>query len=411
MSSIPLPQVSLEKGRLHDRLLGDIFAELETLINHRSMSDSLFSRDYFAKRGSWTAGNTSSRAPEQTEAKKRSSVLYSTVCPEPQRPSANELSSFLYGTYINELLANARTQKGSRDMQLAIKKATPDLLDAIVNEVCPITTSMMTDQYGNYLCQTLFQQATCAHRLQLLTQLRGCLLWLAKDNHGTHSLQTLVTMLSLNEEDELFRAELEEHVVELSIHPNGTHVVQKLLVHLRNNDFILRQIVTHALELATNQLGLCVIKKAISHGQMSPTKAMLQAQLVVNAIMLMQDPFGNYAIQHLLEELGPIPGLVSQLHGKIISLAMQKFSSNVVEKVLHICDEPTRRKIIQEMSHKDRIIAMLNSLYGCFVLKAAARMGNDRFKQVLAGEIKTLQGGTSNQKLQQRWRTIMEAMI
>jgi hypothetical protein len=295
-------------------------------------------------------------------------------------------------------------------MQLVIKKAAPDLLEAIVQGVRPHLTELITDQYANYMCQTLFQIASCTQRLQMLTEMRGSLLWLSKDAHSTHCLQTMITMINQEEEDELFRCELEPYIAELSMDAGGTHIVQKLLVHLRSNEFIIRQIVSHALDLATNQLGLCVIKKVISHGQMSPAKAMLQAQLVANAILLMQDPFGNYAIQHILDELGPIPGLVSQLHGKVISLGIQKFSSNVVEKILRISDLSTKRKMIAEMSHKDRVVAMLNSLYGCFVLKAAARIGDESFRQVLTCEIETLKSSTQNRKLLQRWQSIQAVM-
>jgi len=376
------------------------------------MSDSLFSRDYFSKRGSWTAGQQSHRSSEEVKAKKRSSVLYSTPQAPPQKAFSipKEPSSILYADYINGMLQNVFSQKGSREMQQAIKNAGPEMLEEIVQVVRPKITQLMTDQYGNYMVQTLLQSASCVQRIMLLNEMRGALLWLSKDVHGTHSLQTVITMISLEDEDDLFKQELEDHITELSMDASGTHVVQKLLVHLRNNEFILRQIVAHALELATNQVGLCVIKKAISHGNMSHTKAMLQAQLIANTIFLIQDPYGNYAIQHLLDELGPVPGILSQLHGKVISLAMQKYSSNVIEKVLRVSDVTTRRKMITEMSHKDRVVALLGSLYGCFVLKAAAKVGDETFKRILLEEIEALKSSTQNRKLHQRWQSI-QALI
>jgi hypothetical protein len=53
---------------------------------------------------------------------------------------------------------------------------------------------------------------------------------------------------------------------------------------------------------------------------------------------IVQNPFGNYAIQHVFEEWGveiciKIIGIIQQ---NIFSLSMQKYSSNVVERSLEL---------------------------------------------------------------------------
>jgi len=49
---------------------------------------------------------------------------------------------------------------------------------------------------------------------------------------------------------------------------------------------------------------------------------------------IVQNPFGNYVIQHILDEWGTeiATPIVDVIVKNIISLSMQKFSSNVVEK-------------------------------------------------------------------------------
>lgn len=51
---------------------------------------------------------------------------------------------------------------------------------------------------------------------------------------------------------------------------------------------------------------------------------------------IVQDPFGNYAIQHVLEVYGSSLsiGIINEIKNNILSLSMQKFSSNVVEKCI-----------------------------------------------------------------------------
>jgi hypothetical protein len=55
------------------------------------------------------------------------------------------------------------------------------------------------------------------------------------------------------------------------------------------------------------------------------------------ALMLVQDPFGNYVVQHIMEQFPQeeqTQRLIANLIGSINELCVQKFSSNVIEKVL-----------------------------------------------------------------------------
>lgn len=60
-----------------------------------------------------------------------------------------------------------------------------------------------------------------------------------------------------------------------------------------------------------------------------------------NCIEIIQNPFGNYIIQHIIDEWGysVCKDVVKIIHQNIISLSMQKFSSNVVEKCLDVIDQ------------------------------------------------------------------------
>ena len=59
-----------------------------------------------------------------------------------------------------------------------------------------------------------------------------------------------------------------------------------------------------------------------------------------NALEIVQNPFGNYIIQHILDEWGPeiAKDIINVIIGNMIALSMQKFSSNVVEKCFDLVD-------------------------------------------------------------------------
>lgn len=68
----------------------------------------------------------------------------------------------------------------------------------------------------------------------------------------------------------------------------------------------------------------------------------------------MQDPFGNYVVQYVLE-LGHVEAtatIMRQLYGQYPELAQQKFSSNVVEKCLKLGGPglaECRERVIREL--------------------------------------------------------------
>lgn len=58
-------------------------------------------------------------------------------------------------------------------------------------------------------------------------------------------------------------------------------------------------------------------------------------EIIRNALTLVQDPYGNYVVQYVLE-LGDAQfsdQLIRQFIGHIGGLSVQKYSSNVMEKV------------------------------------------------------------------------------
>jgi pumilio RNA-binding family len=59
----------------------------------------------------------------------------------------------------------------------------------------------------------------------------------------------------------------------------------------------------------------------------------------------------NYVIQFLLENGEPQDraGVISRLHGQMLSMARHKFASNVVEKALVTADAASRRLLVEEL--------------------------------------------------------------
>lgn len=371
------------------------------------MSDSLFSRDLLRKRTRHTVTERDEEPQLPSSAKKRL-TLDDTKKQLKWSSTLGQRVDTIYDTKVEALLARAHTHKGCRSVQTEMTSASPDFIEALVLTVASNIPQLMTHKYANYLCQTLFQLVTCPQRLFLLSGMRQLIAMISKDAHGTHSLQALVTVMSLPEEEAVLEQELGPHIVELSRHPSATHVVQKMLVYLSHKEFIIAKVIAHCLELATDQTGLSIIKRCLALD--CPMKAELVRTLEDNCVLLSQDPFGNYAIQHLLDCCGASPRFYTYFKEKVMALSMQKFASNVVEKVLLASDAATAQILLTEIAQPQRIAALLQSLYGCFVLKSAAKIANRELRQLIEAQIKLAQEQSSARKLSSRWASILSVL-
>jgi hypothetical protein len=129
---------------------------------------------------------------------------------------------------------------------------------------------------------------------------------------------------------------LTPNVVTLIKDLNGNHVIQKCLHRLSaaDNQFIYDAVSRHCVEVATHRHGCCVLQRCIDHASISQ-RAQLVTEVTHHALPLVQDPFGNYVVQYVLD-LGDAvfsDALIRRFVGNVCTLSVQKFSSNVIEKV------------------------------------------------------------------------------
>lgn len=296
-----------------------------------------------------------------------------------------------------------RTRAGSKKFQHIIAKCRPEDIEKIIIVMAPHMGSLMTDVYGNYMCQSLIQSANSGQRLILLSAMRNQIIRISKDSQGTHSLQGLICLASTLEEESVYRDKFSGHVVEMSMHINASHVIQRLLVTLKDKNFIIKELKGHVSELAVDKLGLCVIKKCIGDVE-------VYRELVANAHILVQDPYGNYAIQQVLDTWAEAchQALLKSFGGKVAQLCIQKYASNVIEKFMHI--DYLRENLAIELLDDDKLKMLLNCAYGCYVVKSAAQFGSFELKDGLKRTIDSISSQLHQKKLKNRWTEIQQVL-
>jgi len=137
----------------------------------------------------------------------------------------------------------------------------------------------------------------------MLNVLKPHILEISCDKKGTHSMQCLIEMINMPEEEEELKQGIKDQIVDLAFDANGTHVLQKVLLCMKeeNIDFIFDPVIENFIDLSMDQNGLCVIKKIISKVEGHDRRIRIGKILSENVVSLVQSPYGNYAVQQALD--------------------------------------------------------------------------------------------------------------
>ncbi|EIW72686.1 hypothetical protein TREMEDRAFT_72846 [Tremella mesenterica DSM 1558] len=274
-----------------------------------------------------------------------------------------------------ELLMLCKDQHGCRYLQRKLEEGDAGHRDMIFLETYGHFPELMTDPFGNYLCQKLLEYSTDEQRSAIIDSVANDLVAISLNMHGTRAVQKMVDFLSAPRQAKQIRTliyALSMNVVALIKDLNGNHVIQKCLNKLcpEDNQFIYNAIAANLIEVATHRHGCCVLQRSIDHA--SPAQRMqLVTEIIFNSLYLVQDPFGNYVIQYILDlnDARFSEPLIRTFIGNVCSLSVQKFSSNVVEKCIRVADPEVRKSLVSEVLNRSRLEKLLRDSYGNYVIQ------------------------------------------
>jgi hypothetical protein len=324
----------------------------------------------------------------------------------------------IYNDLKGRVVEFSKSQVGSRYLQRQLRKETPELVALIVMEVLGALPELMCDTYGNYLCQQLFVACSSPLRLQILERLMPCAREISCDRRGTHALQALMGVAMTRDERMVVQQGLQRRVgetplvVQLAFDAHGTHVVQRILVCFDppSSEFIYNSTLPLLDQLAQHPYGLCVVKKCIAQAN-DVQKQRIIKKLAAHANDLVVSPYGNYAIQAALEAWGggACKPVILKMRGRILHLAVQKFSSNVVEKCIAAVEPQLRHQLIDELIGQDRagIHVLMESQYGMYAIQKAIHHASTKQLHEMRQGIQRHVGSLHNRKMRSKWEKLL----
>ncbi|KAF7294896.1 PUM-HD domain-containing protein [Mycena indigotica] len=289
-------------------------------------------------------------------------------------------------------------QHGSRFIQTELNDATSEEIQSVFDEIVPDNTlHLIQDVFGNYVIQKLLEHGTQAHKDALVGAMEGHIIYLSSNVYGCRVVQKAFECVT-PEQQAKFVQELEPHILRCVKDSNGNHVIQKVIERVSPDRLgFISTFIGHAHELASHPFGCRVLQQCLRHLPEPYTRPLLDELLKSHTANLMQDQFGNYVVQFILENGLPRDraSIITQLRGRMLSMARHKFASNVCEKAMIFGDSDGRKAMIEELmgpalrpDGPTPIGLLMKDQYGNYVLQRALSVAEGEQKEALINAIR-----------------------
>ena len=146
-------------------------------------------------------------------------------------------------------------------------------------------------------------------------------------------------------------------------------------------------------QMCLDSKGICVIKKMIKTAKKEKYRVALINSIYNNCIQISESPYGNYAIQYLFEEWGLTQSMkiVKQCIENADVLSIQKFSSNIIDKLMNIISKEKREDLFNDLRlslFNQKIIRnVYSNKYGKFILIKVANYMTQEEKEKFKVEL------------------------
>jgi hypothetical protein len=325
-----------------------------------------------------------------------------------------KIDYYIYGKLQGNFVEVIKTHKGSRIFQNYLKNTHSDIIHQIFVEICPHLSEIISDAYANYFCKRFFSYLNQKERIEFLTSIQSSLIKLSMDNIGTYPIQSIIEQVGSKVEKKLITNSLQPATEELCYNTYGTRVLEKVMTCFEEefSSFIYDYVSNNFLHLSTNVNGICLIKRALTLTHKKELHESMKKLSFENAVDLIQHVYGNYVIQVIVEnwENCEINDLVLILSNKFVYFSMQKYSSNVVERLIEK-SENVLTQFIKELCESERIAEVMKNNFGNYVIQKALKISNGDNLRLLLNDVLCNISKLNDKKLIAKWKSIVNPYL
>ena len=303
-----------------------------------------------------------------------------------------------------------RTNKGSRLFQNYLKNTKIDILHQIFLEIKNKLSDLLKDNYANYFCKKLFDCLNQKDRIEYLSLIQKDLGILAIDVTATYPIQGIIEQLGSIAEKNIIYLGIKDYIKIFCYNTYGAYVIEKILSNFE--DRFIQEIIDFAcnnfLDLAYHVNGVCVVKKIILMTHKKELHKKIKKKIYDNTLKLIVHQYGNYVIQVIIEnwEDNEIKEIIDLCKDKYVSLSNQKYSSNVVERIIEKNKE-NLEYYIEQICCENNLIEVIRNNFGNYVIQKAVKLSSRKMRKKLISKIIKNLNKLGDEKIINKWKYII----
>lgn len=318
----------------------------------------------------------------------------------------------IYEEFKEEFINFLKNQQTSRLCQFFFDGTNDEVVHIIFKDISEELLNLLTDPYANYFILKIFTHLNKADRLTFLTVVSNSLDWLAINKISTYPIQIILEKLNSRKEQEIIINSIKKHVIKLSLDVYGTHVIERIVTNFPYDliEPISYTIAQNFLFLANNPNGLCIIKKIIVVENKRNNHSIIQKSIEENALALVQNPYGNYALQAALTywNYEDCKGFINCFKENFLLLSTQKYSSNVIEKCFELDQNFLIDFINANIYSENTLTVLLKNIFGNYVLQTVLKyIEDDNNKKKIKKQIESCLEKVHDNKIIYKWKKIL----
>uniref|UniRef100_A0A914IH14 PUM-HD domain-containing protein n=1 Tax=Globodera rostochiensis TaxID=31243 RepID=A0A914IH14_GLORO len=266
-----------------------------------------------------------------------------------------------------DIMKYAQDKFGSLVIRKCLTCGTTDQKKALFDNVCvggPKTLQnarqLMADEFGTHVIRKFFECGTDDQKAQLVDALRGHVLELALQMHGSYVIQTALKSVDKASQIEIIEELTPRSCVIRCIKDQyGAYVMNMIfeLVEPERLQFVVDAILSSPSDsvasLSLHECGYRVIQRMLEHCTEQQKRPVLE-QLRDIVPSLVTDQYGNYVIQHVIEHGRPEDRerIVRSLQGDILKTHYKSICS-IIEKCLIFGTTEQKNALIDQVCADD----------------------------------------------------------
>jgi len=240
---------------------------------------------------------------------------------------------------VNKLLNDLRTYKGSIVSQALIDNIEDENnLALFFKNILPYICQIMCLEYGNYFFQKLIKKLNFVQRLGIYQIIEPEFLVIATNKWGTHSIQSLIDIISTQVEHLALNKLISKNMLLLFIDDNAYHIMMKMILDFPEDkrNVLNLYLVMNIEKIIINCNGAFCVNKFITNNKNLNLRKLLVENLKNNLKKLIFNKYSCINLLLVLQTFGVEWGnfIFNEIQNNFIVLSENPVSCVFISKVL-----------------------------------------------------------------------------